>query len=299
MNKLNEAYLKIEEKTKFKSEMALSHFNLADHVLCTAFIRNLQFNLTISRNQEDNLYFYLPILRGLCEDIIFINYLFSIIEESDRHNFVLVYQYSDLIKSVKAQELFFSENKNVQPIITKKIVDEVAFKNVDVPTIHQALKSKYNWQRKFPTVKQIAQDGGLSYLYDFLYAATSRLVHFNPQTLLQMVWGKFDMNQKPEVEYLNISIDNFKPYYNQFCKFYGFQLFEIFVDKFSSELAIEITEEVDSLKNQLKNGRWPELITHEELNIDGHYMAQKFYEEKHGITEEQYLKAMDKLNEKK
>lgn len=69
------------------------------------------------------------------------------------------------------------------------MIDDIVFSKIDIQSIHSNLKSKYNWQRKCPTVKQIATDGYLLNLYNYVYAATSRLVHFNPQILLQMVWG--------------------------------------------------------------------------------------------------------------
>ena len=279
---INNYYQDILTKSEGKS-LVTGDLDLANTVLNASYIKNLEFNLSISRNENENLIFHLPILRSLCEDVIFINYLFNVIDEEDRHNFILVYQASDWEKSIKAQDEYFTANRDFQPILTKKMIDDIVFSKIDIQTILLNLKDKYNWQRKYPTVKQIATDGSLLNLYNYLYAATSRLVHFNPQTLLQMVWGEFESSDKKKVKKMKITIDYYKKYYNEFCLFYGFTLFKIFTEKFQTIIGLNIKKELEKIEEYFKTKRWPELITFEEMNIPLENGRKLFHYEKNGL----------------
>lgn len=293
---LHNVYRTIKSKTEEKSKIS-GKIDLAETILNASFIKNIEFNLAAAKNDNSNLFFHLPILRSICEDIIFINYLYNVIEEEDRRNFILVYQASDWKKSIKAQEDFFMANRNFQPILTEDMINKLVFDRFDIDAIHKNLKSKYRWERKYPTVKQIATDGSLTKLYDYLYAATSRLVHFNPQTLLQMAWGEIDSSNKMGVKANTISIESYKKYYNDFCLFYGYTLFEIFTNKFKSILKIEIDEELNEIEEYFKTKRWPELITFEEMNIPLEEGRKLFHLEKNGF--EGYVGEIVRINMEK
>ena len=241
--KLYDIYKEIADKTQNKA-IINGELNLPETILRSSFIKCLEFNLITSKYEDENLYFYLPILRSICEDIIFINYMFTVIEEEDRLNFIIAYQASDWQKSITAQETYFTANRSFQPILTTKMINDLILSKINIEAIQQTLKNKYSWKRKVPTVKQIANDGNMINLYDYLYAATSRLVHFNPQTLLQMIWGEFETKEKQKIKLMNISIEHYKKYYNKFCLFYGFTLFKIFSEKFDYILDNKILEEI-------------------------------------------------------
>ncbi len=113
-----------------------------------------------------------------------------------------------------------------------------------------------------PTVREMAVQSGLAELYDYVYHATSSLVHFNPRILLRMGWGNL-----PDATY---SVKNFVGYYKYFACFYGSYLFvelsRWMIDSGLLEQEIEshLKEIIALLEGE---SRWPELVTFEEVNI--------------------------------
>ena len=110
----------------------------------------------------------------------------------------------------------------------------------------------------------MAIDSKLKVLYDFLYHATSRTVHFSPNVLLRMGW--FNKNDGP----ILFSIRNFTEYYSFFSKYYGTYLFIQFAKSLKKELKLD--NEVYSLIKELEKvlhsmGEAPEIVTFEEMNF--------------------------------
>jgi len=279
-----EIYLEVEKKC-VDLYSADGQLSLPIQALRASFIKCLHFNISIcERESKDNLMFFMPMLRGICEDIIYHNYIFNILQDDDKLNFIAAYQIIDLEKSVSSQEEFFTVIRPIQPIITKSILRELIISENSVAnSIMEDLKAKYGWKKKPPSVYQLAEIGNISEIYKYLYAATSRLVHFNPQSLFQMIWGEFENSEKKKIKSMKISIENYKKYYNQFCVFYGYYLLKLFVEKLGDILRIDIKIELDSLEECFKQNRWPEIITFEELNIPIEYGISKFKIEKEGL----------------
>ncbi len=284
MKQLFEIYSEVEKKC-----LALYSFNkqlsIPIQALRASFIKCLHFNIMIcERESKDNLMFFMPMLRGICEDIIYHNYIFNVLQDEDKLNFIAMYQILDLEKSVSSQEDFFTTIRPSQPIVTKSILHEfVISKNFVANNIMEELKTKYDWKKNPPSVFQLAEIGKISNIYKYLYAATSRLVHFNPQSLFQMIWGEFENRENREIKSMKISIDNYQKYYNHFCIFYGYYLLKIFVEKLGGILGIDIKSEMESLEDCFKQIRWPEIITFEELNIPLKYGISNFKLEKEGF----------------
>ena len=140
--KLYDIYKEIADKTQNKA-IINGELNLPETILRSSFIKCLEFNLITSKYEDENLYFYLPILRSICEDIIFINYMFTVIEEEDRLNFIIAYQASDWQKSITAQETYFTANRSFQPILTTKMINDLILSKINIEAIQQTLKNKY------------------------------------------------------------------------------------------------------------------------------------------------------------
>ncbi len=118
----------------------------------------------------------------------------------------------------------------------------------------------------------MAKSQNLLLLYDYLYNATSRLVHFSPGTLLRMAW--FD----PKDGIKRCNPNAFDRYYSEFARFYSTHLLAAFVTRFKIKLRLS-AELVSAIDEKLKIVntlvRWPELITFEELNVDNNPWADK------------------------
>ena len=69
-----------------------------------------------------------------------------------------------------------------------------------------------------PSMAMMAQAGGLERLYDFLYSATSRSVHFSLSELLRCVWGS-------PTGQMTIASTNFHTYWTVFALYWGAHIF--------------------------------------------------------------------------
>ena len=109
----------------------------------------------------------------------------------------------------------------------------------------------------------MAKKVGLSDLYEFLYAATSEVVHFNVRIALRSGWGA----QKGEFSF---SPSNFSMYYQHFARTYSAYLLLRFCRTFRSALTLSsaFMNAIDSVEVVLESEiRWPEIVTFEEMNV--------------------------------
>lgn len=244
---------------------------IIEKLIKSAFLKNVEFNHSINSFDSEKFYFLIPFLRGLVEDIIVLNYLNEIIEEDDREAFIVNYIFNDISKAALEQDKFFEKERNHQPRVTPKIIKKVYPQNPFKSEV-VGFKSKYSWDRKSPSVFQMAKDGGLKEVYEYFYFATSRMVHFNPQLLFKLGWGNSNSFNQEDVNdvLFNINTSNFSKYYAEFCRFYGSYLFIKFIEFFNSYLFL--SEAANAYITEIKgifqdNRRWPELLSFEELNI--------------------------------
>ncbi|MEM9776162.1 MAG: DUF5677 domain-containing protein [Chloroflexota bacterium] len=248
--------------------------NIFDLTLIAAIAKCFEFNKYIfAKELGEDSFFSLPTLRGICEDIISLKYLFEKVDNDDREDILKSMLFLNIYDGIKRQNVFFSRHRPLQPIVK-------SFPNMDSEiSSHKRIiknyKSKYQWQRNNPTTKEMATAVGLDATYEFLYAATSRTVHFTPHILIRMGWT---MESIPENELrenignylMQYSTSNFHGYYKNFCEFYGIQMLILILSTFSEYLKLPldiktILIEIDSTQEDFT--RWPEIITFEEMNL--------------------------------
>ncbi|QJB45747.1 DUF5677 domain-containing protein [Dolichospermum flos-aquae] len=244
-------------------------------ILKSALRKNIEFNLFVwqqkQENQDKNSFFSVATLRGICEDIITLNFL-NTLNKNDRNNIIDNLFHLDFLKTSVVQSDFFEKNRPLQPIF-KKISDQSKLE-LEISQLENNIKNianNYpNWKpdkyKLLPSVKKMAEFCDLEELYDYLYAATSRWVHFNTNILLRMVWYE---EEKQDLFYTT-STENFYRYYLEFNRFYASYLLVKFYDIFQKELLFpqdceNLIEEIRIIHQ--KTPRWPELITFEEMNI--------------------------------
>jgi hypothetical protein len=231
--------------------------------LKAAFIKCFEFNFYITKiRNEENSFYYLSFLRGMCEDLISLKFLLNFkLEERDK----FLYNYSQylLFTSMQSQTNFFEAEKLIQPLVNPKNLKDL------IETSEQNVKSfwashGHNKDKIFPGVEHMAIDSKLKVLYDFLYHATSRTVHFSPNVLLRTGW--YDKKGGPVI----FSIKNFSHYYYYFNIYFGTYLFILYAKSFRKELKLDknffgLIKDLDTL---LKNNyEAPEIVTFEEMNL--------------------------------
>jgi hypothetical protein len=261
---IKDRLLKIE--TLFKDYNSIPTLDLNSNsyqsVTIAAFAKALEFNLFLYRNRSPkNSFFYSPFLRGLCEDLITLKFVGKHFAQN-KNELVRCYMIHLLLHSMSAQRYFLQKEAPFQQMVLFKDLEKLIRERED--ELKQLMGANgLNKDRLFPSVEHMAIDAQLKHLYDFLYHATSRMVHFSPNILLRMGW--YDKGG-PTI----FSSHNFYKYYEQFNKFYATYLLVEFCNSFKKQMGFkkEFLEEVKAIKKLLlTDAFYPELVTYEELNM--------------------------------
>jgi len=264
VSKLYKHYNKLNKYLKPLFYAEFTPNNIYQCYVIAAFSKSFEFNLLVNKNSDSkNSFFYTPSLRGICEDIITLQFLKKH-KALDKDKLLQSYTMIQLVDMVETQTKFFSKNHKQQIIFD--ITDKETIRSDNTITLkEQWAKIGMNKDKLFPSVSHMAVDGGLVELYDYLYSATSDMVHFSPHNLMRNGWSKSD---SPTTHYF--STENFSKYYSLFNEFYGGYLFVKFTTIFKKELKLShnVVELIKILEGDLfSDSRWPELITFEEMNV--------------------------------
>jgi len=235
-------------------------------VLTGIFAKCIEFNFYILNKEKTGSFFLISSLRSITEELIafkFIMLKFS----GDKNELISTYAHKNCYDSIIAQQNFFKQIGSQQPIMNDALVPEVLKEASDnLKKIWQ--QEGLNKKREFPSVAQMATDGKLIKLYDYLYSASSSHVHFNPHIILRTGWTK-NLAEQPQIH--KFSTNNFDHYYENFIIYYGCFLFIEMIRAFKKEFNLDKEfllhyKQIKSILDQEK--RIPELVTFEEFNIN-------------------------------
>lgn len=241
--------------------------NLFNAILVSAFCKSYDYCFNLKDMNEDSSFMFIPFLRGICEDIICLKYLKKSIKDLKERNHIIGCYSSYLqVSSLKAQQYFFNDIKAEQASLELEDPDTV------VLAYENELKKFWgnqgqNPHKLLPSTQHMAIDAQLSNLYNFLYHATSKFVHFSPNILMRLGW----YNKNSPEEIINFNFNNFSKYYQQFNTFYGIYLFVIFSKTFKKDIKLgkSFLKIVSDLDSRLKDlDFYPEAVTYEEMNIE-------------------------------
>lgn len=225
-----------------------------------------EFNLLVwDESKSDGSFFLLPTLRGICEEIIVLNYVQGI-PKSERDILFSKLMLHEVHTQLATQAAFFSATRPMQPILRPQMSQS------KIQSLEDEIRSIWRangWPKMnhgvVPPVRQIAEKHGgdiLAKLYDYLYRLTSNTVHFSIKALLRTGWG--------DIPNCTFSIRHFNGYYIKFSQIYGAFLFCVYFELFSRFLRpdIIVQPKIDDIRNLiLSHVRWPEMVTFEEMNI--------------------------------
>lgn len=227
-----------------------------------ALVKNFEFNYSVcSKESEEGSFFLMPFLRGMCEDLITLKFM-ERFDEAFRKKIIYIQMLLLTIESAEAQGSFFEKENIIQLRYRHKHGAE------EVKAIQAELKKLwhgkgFNKDTIFPSVSAMANDTRMVALYNFLYHATSRVVHFSPNVLFRMGWGK-------PGEDVTFNTKNFTQYYHEFTVYHGTYLLLKFIKESKKFLGLnrEILDIAKALKKDFKAiHRCPEIITFEEMNV--------------------------------
>lgn len=239
--------------------------------LTSAFSKSLNFVFDGHRLLGSSMspFWLAPNLRSICEDLIVLGHIDKNLS-NDRDETISLLLSLDFQNTIHVQKEFFEKFRPFQPIV-KPTGSKNQIKKIKQRLKEISLTFVTDSDSFVPTVRAMAKNQGLLLLYDYLYNATSRLVHFSPGTLMRMAWGNDEI--------LECKPDAFDKYYAEFLKFYSAHLLSAFVDRFQEVLKISqnLRDSIDAeLIKANSHIRWPELITFEELNATSPWEDEKW-----------------------
>ncbi len=162
-----------------------------------------------------------PLLRATCEELIWVSYLGSI-PDGDAEELVLSGAFFDALEFLEVQHANSGQAVMKELGLLSKYEKFVARKESNRARI-RALGRKLGWHpqtiraARRPSVSWLARKTGREDVYEYIYCATSRFVHFNVQGLLRLAWYKPGS--------LSVRSDHFRDYWGAFSLQWGFRLF--------------------------------------------------------------------------
>jgi hypothetical protein len=132
----------------------------------------------------------LPLVRPACEERIWIDYLFSL-ELATRRRLLLLLASLEGSKTVHAQQQFLGSKEMKRLGFGKRFVNEQQRNRAAIEADLIALGQTLGWPdgAVSPPTGWVASKAGLSRLYDFLYSASSKGVHFSPSEYMRSGWS--------------------------------------------------------------------------------------------------------------
>ena len=239
--------LSVEVETRERCVVYLNADGAYSNVLKGCVVKIFEYSVFCrSLGPDKRAFFVAPALRGICEDFIALRYLQVKRTPAERDDLLKNKMMSLVFDGAAKQLKFFQNRRPFQPVFSGQPKSAL-------PTA------------SLPPTRNMAVEVGLDDLYDFMYAITSDVVHFNPRVIIRNAWGN-------TTERFQHSVGNFDTYYADFCQTYSLFFLCEFVRAFAVELSFsgEYLKSIGKLEEWLTEKlRWPEAVTFEEMNIHG------------------------------
>lgn len=232
-----------------------------------SFSKCYEFNLHAWNNDNsESAFFWLPTLRGICEDLIVLNYI-QTIPHKERESLVAKLMSHEVQGRLETQKAFFTTSRPQQPVLKPGM--SPAQKSALEDQIRKIWRA-HGWpnmnRKVMPPTRQMAEKHGgdiLATLYDYLFRLTSGTVHFNVVGLLRTGWGDLPGG--------TFSPSNFSTYYVMFGRIYGAFMFCSYFELLARFLRTdqEAKDTINSIRRSIiQIPRWPEMTTFEEMNVE-------------------------------
>lgn len=237
----------IEQETRDCCAVNLNVDGTYTNVLKGCYVKCFEFCLcSWNLNSNSHAYFLAPALRGICEDFISLSYLHRKKSKVERDQLLQTRMLSLVFDAVAKQQEFFKKRRPFQPVFSG---------NQELPPPKTSL----------PPTRNMASEVALHDIYDFMYAITSDVVHFNPRVIIRNAWGS-------DKERFQHSVNNFDVYYADFCRTYGVFFLCLFARCFYAKLVFSSAymDVIAKLEGWLDEKlRWSEAVSFEEMNVEG------------------------------
>jgi hypothetical protein len=211
----------------------------------------------------------LPLLRPACEELIWAKYL-ALIDKDSANDLLLCLTQKGMFDSLVAQDHYAGRTQTKKSDLLE-ILKRLTLHQPAVRSELSAIGKKLNWPKKSiearttPSMEWLAKTTEMRWVYDYLYHASSRYVHFSPTELLRRAWGT--------PEEVTIQSSNYGDYWNAFVLVWGQKLItEVFLvlqKSLEADGVIDVEVDGDKIIGAYKRiaefGLVP-IITQSELN---------------------------------
>lgn len=252
---------------------SLSDFNVSLLLRCVARKSQESLMSITKLVVDEQTYYAMPLLRPMCEELIFIRFMKSLPRE-EANDYLWRRLSLDLLEGLKAQRGFFDKLQDEYPYDVREKYRPHRRETQDLPTKiseqRTALKDmgkRLGWGNRYaPSVKYMAESTGSDDEYGFFYHATSSAVHANLHHVGRMVWGDLDQG-------VVITNENFAAYYRHFALTYGAWLTAKIMDEVNTEFPeqwhngalVDYDIWRDFVQFIVGATRFPPIVTEEEL----------------------------------
>jgi Family of unknown function (DUF5677) len=214
----------------------------------------------------------IPLLRSGCEEYLWIKFL-KIIEDKRREVILQAKAAIELDDSIQAQRKYIGDAGLLDIGISGEIVESIRKSRVLSQLAMKDIGTHLGWKLKrrlFPTTAYIANAVGEKELYDLIFHATSRTVHFSVSELFRRAWG--------DEEELRITSKDMNRYWSRFALFWGTRVLALtaaeILDEFGdhesewpmTDLAELDPHTVEQMLRKISESGYVQIITAEELN---------------------------------
>ena len=207
-------------------------------------------------------------LRAACEEYMWIKYL-ARLSRVDAEQLVTLLAQSEKTDSLKAQDDYVGRRVTKELGLEKERAASEAGAAL-LKKQRKTLGTRLRWEPrtieagKLPSIAFIAKVVDETRLYQFLYHASSRYVHFSPAELLRRAWGRTGS--------FSVSSAHFSGYWDDFVLYWGVTLFIKTLPELIN-LGLDISDDslkpvgeaiIEAAKSIAEHGAVP-IITAEEL----------------------------------
>jgi Family of unknown function (DUF5677) len=160
-----------------------------------------------------------PLLRPACEEFLWIKYI-GTLEPELRELVILQKSQIETADTLDAQRAYAGDELMQEYGFTMEFMDGVRKNRRSAQMTLKAAKKQLKWPTKpefLPSANFLARVTNEKELYDLIYHATSRTVHFTVSELLRRAWG--------DATEVTISSHYMAGYWSKFSLYWGWRIF--------------------------------------------------------------------------
>ena len=272
---LKESLSKLNAFVERSSEVVFDPLHPYSVCMKFAFGRAFCFATLAAGHDAATAFFIVPALRAVTEDLILFRFLDKTGTPEERDMVIRNLNLVDVHEKLDHQSRFFSKFRPFQPVLPPLADSAQRIKDAKDELVD--FWRDHGWRgfaanKAMPPIRELAEKsdpGLLEVVYDFIYRLASGEVHSTPRTLLRLGWGTSANPDYAPLE-AKFSTENLAEYHQEVAQIYSAYIvclwFELFEDRLGTT-EDEMVAVAGLRECLLSRGRWPEMVTYEEMNL--------------------------------